>query len=87
MEGSIQKGHEDGPDASQIHRRLFEEGKLSEAAMTGVALEALERGDVNLFLDVTNVTRQSADPGILDRTSRLLDTYADMAQETPPDRP
>ncbi len=54
-------------------------GKLSELMMTGVALEALERADVALFLDVTNVTRQSEDPEVLHRTSRLLDTYADMS--------
>lgn len=83
MEGSRQATEPSDEEKAVIHRRLFAEGKLSEAAMTGVALEALERADVELFLDVTNVLRQSGDPEILDRTSRLLDTYADMAADTP----
>lgn len=79
MEGSRQSGEMSDEEKSIAHRRYFEDGQLTEEMMTGVALEALERGDVPLFIDVTNVTRQSTDPAILERTSRLLDTYADMA--------
>lgn len=83
MEGSREPG-ELGDDAkAALHRQLFADGELTEAMMTGVALEALERADVDLFLDVTNVLRQSDDPEILDRTRQLLDKYADMAEGAP----
>jgi hypothetical protein len=79
MEGSRQSGEMSDDEKSVAHRRYFETGQLTEAMMTGVALEALERGDVLLFLDVTNVTRQSTDPEIVERTGLMLNTYADMA--------
>jgi hypothetical protein len=79
MEGSRQSGEMSNEEKSVAHRRYFETGQLSEPMMTGVALEALERADVQLFLDVTNVTRQSDDPEIVARTGLMLNTYADMA--------
>ena len=58
MEGSAQPKELGDEDQAAVHRQLFAEGELTEAMMTGVALEALERADVELFLDVTNVLRQ-----------------------------
>jgi hypothetical protein len=87
MEGSVQRIEPEDDEKAQIHRRLFAEGQLTEMMMTGVALEALERADVDFFLEVTNVTRQSEDPEVLARTSRLLDTFADMATDAPPQQP
>jgi len=78
MEGSKQRTAEQDEDIGTVHRRLFATGELSEIELTGVALEALERADVDLFLRVTNVTRQSEDTEVLERTSNLLDMFAEM---------
>jgi hypothetical protein len=88
VDGSKQPtGELSDDDKAAIDRRLFAAGELSEIAMTDVALEALERADVEFFLTLTNRTRQSEDPEVLSRTSLLLDTYADMAADLTPEAP
>jgi hypothetical protein len=87
MERIREPGEPSDEEKAVLHRQMFAAGDLNEAMMSGVALEALERGDVELFLGVTNVLRQSEDPQILDRTSALLNTYADMAAGISPEDP
>jgi len=85
MESGAQGRELSDDQRAAVHRQLFADGELSEMAMTGVALEALERADVEFFLQVTNVLRQSDDPVVLERTGKMLDTYADLAEGKTPE--
>lgn len=85
MESGAQGRELSDDQRAAVHRQLFAAGDLSELAMTGVALEALERADLDFFLQVANVLRQSEDPVVLERTGKMLDTYADLAEGEGPE--
>ena len=44
-----------------------------------MALEALARGDVELFMPLAQELQQSADPQIVGRANSMLQVYADFA--------
>jgi hypothetical protein len=66
-------------ERGRIHRVILAQGGVSEVAKSGIALEALARGDVDLFMLVAQELSQSPDPAIVTRAGQMLEVYADLA--------
>ncbi|HXE09822.1 MAG TPA: hypothetical protein VN554_00160 [Verrucomicrobiae bacterium] len=87
MEGSTYNPAKDPANNEErglLHRAILSEGGVSEVMKSGIALEALARADVELFLPVVQELQQSADPDIARRAGLMLEVYADLATDQDP---